>query len=260
MGRVTRQRAAGAPARARGREASSAPGTPHPRVPAKTLVEEVATRLRQAIFSGELKPGHRLVENELCASLGVSRPALREAIRVLQAEKLCETTPYRGAQIPILTWKDAEDIYHVRAMLEGEAAALAATHSTPDDVDELRRALSKFGEAVHVHDPYRRVEATSQFYSRILRSSRNAVIEEMLLGLLARVNFLRARSMSLSGRAWQSYLEIAAIFEAVENGRPEAAREAAVRHVLKAQNAASMAYRRDLDDGSPSPPSDPVRT
>lgn len=260
MGRVI-SRSAGAQGLARDRKARAtlasppaAPGLPHPRVAPKTLVEEVATRLRQAIFCGELKPGHRLIESELCAAFGVSRPALREALRILQAEKLCETTPHRGAQIPILTWKDAEDIYHVRAMLEGEAAALAAIHSTPDDVDELRRALSKFGEAVHVHDPYRRVEATSQFYSQILRSSRNAVIEEMLLGLLARVNFLRARSMSLSGRAWQSYLEIGAIFEAVENGRPGAAREAAVQHVLNAREAAGIAYGKDLDDGSPSPP------
>lgn len=241
-----------APGRKRGgakQDSAAAPATdPTPRrASPKTLVEEVATKLRQAIFTGELKPGHRLIESELCASLGVSRAALREAIRVLQAEKLCETTPHRGAHVPILSWDDAEEIYHVRAMLEGEAAALAAVYRTPDNIDALKRALSRFGEAVHLHDPYQRIEATSQFYTELLRSSRNKVIAEMLFGLLARVNFLRARSMSRSGRAWLSYLEMTAIFEAIEASRPEAAREAAVRHVINARDTAKLTYARQDD-------------
>src|SRR5437763_4551482 len=90
------------------------------RVTPKSLVEEVKTKLKQAIFMGLLKPGDRLIEAELCASLGVSRPALREAIRGLEAEKLCETAPHRGAQVPVLSWKDAENLYHVRSLVECE--------------------------------------------------------------------------------------------------------------------------------------------
>ena len=244
------KRAAAAPDRAdpSGLPRGTRPETVRAALAPRTLVEEVATKLRQAIFSGKLQPGHRLVEIELCATLGVSRPALREAFRVLQTEQLCEIMPHRGAQVATLSWKDAEDIYHVRAMLEGEAAALAATHITPEELNELRGALADFGKAVHTHDPHRRVEATSRFYAQVLRSSRNGVIEEMLLRLLARVNFLRSRSMSRSGRAWRSYLEITAILEAIESRRPEAAREAAVAHVRQAKDAAQALFAKDAED------------
>ena len=110
------------------------------RVTSITLVEEVRRKLKEAIFTGVLKPGDRLIELELSASLGVSRPILREAIRGLQAERLCEITPHRGAQIPILSWTEAEQIYYTRALLEGEAAALCATNISNKAVDDLHSA------------------------------------------------------------------------------------------------------------------------
>ncbi len=212
------------------------------RVMPKSLVEEVKTKLKQAIFMGLLKPGDRLVEAELCASLGVSRPALREAIRGLEAERLCEITPHRGAQIPVLSWKHAEDLYHVRSLVECEAVALCAQNITDDGVAKLEAALNRFSDAIRKADPYQRVEATTEFYSVILKFSGNTVIEEVLLGLLARVNFLRARSMSVEGRAKQSYAEMATIHEAIKNRDPKKARLAAETHVLNARETARRSF------------------
>jgi DNA-binding GntR family transcriptional regulator len=212
------------------------------RVTPKSLVEEVKTKLRQAIFMGLLKPGDRLIETELCASLGVSRPALREAIRGLEAEKLCEIAPHRGAQVPVLSWKHAEDLYHVRSLVESEAVALCAVNITDDGIVQLQASLERFKEATRRSDPYERVEATTEFYSVILKCSGNAVIEEVLMGLLARVNFLRARSMSIEGRAEKSYVEMAAIYDAIKVRDPKAARIAAERHVFNARETARSSY------------------
>lgn len=191
---------------------------------------------------GLLKPGDRLVEAELCASLGVSRPALREAIRGLEAEKLCEITPHRGAQIPVLSWRDAEELYHVRSLVECEAVALCAANINADGVIALKKALDRFGEAARKADGYQRVDATTEFYSVILKSSGNSVIEGILMGLLARVNFLRARSMSVDGRSKQSYAEMVAIYEAIRMKDPKAARLAAQTHVAKARETARSSY------------------
>jgi DNA-binding GntR family transcriptional regulator len=212
------------------------------RVTSKSLVEEVKIKLKQAIFMGLLKPGDRLIEAELCVALGVSRPALREAIRGLEAERLCEITRHRGAQIPVLSWKDAEDLYHVRSLVECEAVALCAMNITNEGIDQLQVALDRFGEAARKMDPYQRVEATTEFYSVILKYSGNAVIEEILMHLLARVNFLRARSMSVEGRASQSCIEMAAIFDAIKKRDPKAARLAAETHVFKARESARSSY------------------
>ncbi|WP_454918854.1 GntR family transcriptional regulator [Xanthobacter sediminis] len=214
----------------------------HLRVSPKTLVEEVMQKLRMAIFTGLLKPGDRLIESELCVSLGVSRPALREAIRALQAERLCEITPHRGAQIPVLSWQDAQDIYHVRELLEGEAAALCAANISDEGIAAMKSALEKFGDAVRSFESYERVEATSLFYSILLKHAKNRVIEEIILGLLARINFLRSRSMSLPERARHSQREMEAIFTAIEARDPQAARAAAIQHVANARDAAWNAY------------------
>jgi DNA-binding GntR family transcriptional regulator len=214
------------------------------RVTPKSLVEEVKTKLKQAIFMGLLKPGDRLIEAELCASLGVSRPALREAIRGLEAEKLCETAPHRGAQVPVLSWKDAENLYHVRSLVECEAVALCAANITDKGITQLQAALHRFKKATRGSDPYERVEATTEFYSVILKCSDNAVIEEILMSLLARVNFLRSRSMSIEGRARKSYVEMAAIYGAIKKRDPKAARIAAERHVLNARETARTSFSK----------------
>src|SRR5512138_1076944 len=91
----------------------------------RTVRQEAVEKLRAAILAGRFQPGDRLVEADLCKVLGVSRPSLREALRSLEAERLIAIVPNRGPQIPIVSWTEAEEIYHVRALLEGEAAALS---------------------------------------------------------------------------------------------------------------------------------------
>jgi GntR family transcriptional regulator, trigonelline degradation regulator len=215
------------------------------RVTPKTLVEETKHMLREAIFAGRLKPGDRLVEVDLSVSMGVSRPVVREAIRGLHAERLCEIAPHRGAQVPILSWENAEQIYHVRSLLEGEAAALCAANITDEGIKELEDKLKKFGEAVAKHDEYQRVEATTQFYSTILRSCGNSVVQEVLLGLLARINFLRAQSMSNPGRSKKSHVEMKAILDAIKLRNPQQARLAAQAHVEKAKESARIVFSND---------------
>src|SRR5471030_2241973 len=82
------------------------------------LRRKVAAALRHAIEIGELKPGARLVEKDLCKKLGVSRTSLREALREVQAEKLVTTVP-RGLVVAEISDEEAANIYRVRAALEG---------------------------------------------------------------------------------------------------------------------------------------------
>mgnify|MGYP002622003932 CR=1 FL=1 len=227
------------------------------RVAPRLLVDDVVQKLKEVIFSGGLRPGDRLVETDLSVSLGVSRPLLREAIRTLQAERLCVVTPHKGAHIPVLSWQDAEHIYDVRMLLEGEACALCAQAITQEELSELADALAHFGAAVDAEARFRRVEATTQFYAVILRASRNPVIEELLLGLLARVNFLRARSMDRPGRAKFSHAEMEDILRAIRERDAERAREAAIRHVRNAKAAAREAF---LPDGRPAKHGNPGET
>jgi GntR family transcriptional regulator, trigonelline degradation regulator len=216
--------------------------TPNLRISPKTVQQQIVEKLRGAIIEGVFKPGDRLVEADLCEMLGVSRPSIREALRSLEAEKLVEIIPNRGPQIPVLTWDHATEIFQVRALLEGEAASIAAKKATAGDLKLMRASLAAFGKAVRAHDMNVEVATTTEFYGHILRVCGNRIIEETLNGLLARINFLRGRSMSRPGRARISLKEMKAIFEAIEARDGSAARSAAIRHVENAHRSANAAY------------------
>ncbi len=215
------------------------------RINRKTVPQEVVEKLRHAILSGIYMPGSRLVETDLCNSLGVSRPSLREALRSLQAERLIEIVPNRGPQVPLLSWRDAEEIYEVRELLEGEAAARCAVTIQEEDLKALGESLEAFRRAVvSSNSANELVTTTSDFFAIILRNCGNKIIEETLTGLKARVNFLRSRSMSLPGRANKSFIEMKAIYAAIKIGNAKQARKAAQEHVAKARDAAKSAFLR----------------
>lgn len=212
------------------------------RVSRKTVQQEAAEKLRDAILAGMFQPGDRLVEGNLCALLGVSRPSLREALRGLQAERLIEFIPNRGPQIPVLSWKAAEEIYEVRALLEGEAAARCATSISEEDVEAMSVALESFRRMLKTDDPKDKIRFTTEFYAVILRNCGNEIIEQMLQSLLARINFLRARSMSIPGRTKKSYEEMSAIFSAIKARNAREARKTAQQHVSNARDAAKRFF------------------
>jgi DNA-binding GntR family transcriptional regulator len=212
------------------------------RISPKTVQQQIVEKLRGAITEGLFKPGDRLVEAELCEMLGVSRPSIREALRSLEAERLISIIPNRGPQIPVLTWEHATEIYQMRALLEGEAAFIAAKRASADDLKQMRSCLAAFGRAVRGNDAATQISATAEFYAHIMRICGNRIIEETLQGLLARINFLRGRSMSRPGRARVSLREMKAILEAIAAKNAAAARSAAVRHVENAHASANVVY------------------
>ena len=218
------------------------------RVSIQSVQQQAVEKLRTAILAGVFKPGDRLVEAELCRRTGVSRPSLREALRSLESEGLIIIVPNRGPQIPVLTWEQAEQIYQVRALLEGEAAALCAKHGTRQHHEEMRAALAAFEKAARNNDSARRLSATAEFYRIMQRSSGNAVIEDLLQRLLTQVNFLRAQSMSQAGRAKVSGREMRAIFLAIVDGDSRAARKAAAFHVKNASVAARMTFEANATE------------
>ena len=207
-----------------------------------TVLGQAANKLRDAILSGYFKPGQRLVEADLCELMQVSRTSMREALRRLEAERLITIIPNRGPSVALISWDEAEEIYAVRAMLEGEAVSLFACKATSSDIRGMRAALKAFVEADENEDVIGRLRSTSQFYGIILAGCGNGVIREILVGLVARINFLRARSMSRPGRARLSAMELRRILAGIEKKNPIVAREAAIAHVRSACAAARHVF------------------
>jgi len=212
------------------------------RISPKTVQQQAVEKLREAILAGIFKPGDRLVEADLCAQLGVSRPSVREALRSLAAEKLIGVAPNRGFFVPAMSWDEIEEIYKVRALLEGEAVALFTPRATPEQIRAMRSALDDFKAAMKADDRLEELKTTGRFYEPILSGCGNRIIQEILQGLMERITFLRSRSMSREGRTKHSLREMTKILEAIRGGNAEEARKAASEHVEKACAAAKTVY------------------
>ena len=83
-----------------------------------SVKESVVEHLRTQIITGELAPGQKLNELELSSSLGISRPPLREAFRVLENEHLVVSTPRKGASVSEFSIKDLREVFQARVMIE----------------------------------------------------------------------------------------------------------------------------------------------
>jgi DNA-binding GntR family transcriptional regulator len=208
-------------------------------VPVRELAADI---LRQAITRGDLLPGERLIEPELSKRMGVSRPSIREALSQLAAEKLVTIVPNKGPSVASISWKEAQDIYHLRSLVEGEAAYLFAGCARKEDLAGMRKALKAFERAMARDDTSGLVSSTATFYAIMLNGCSNGIIAEVLAGLNARIGVLRARSMSRPGRARHSLGEMTAMLERLENGDAEGARAATRTHVSAAAAAARESF------------------
>jgi DNA-binding GntR family transcriptional regulator len=201
-----------------------------------------AKKLRDAILRGDFPPGGRLVEADLCRRMAVSRPSLREALRRLEAERLITIRPNRGPVVTELSWSEAREIYQVRALLEGEVAALFAANASSAALRDLAHALADFKRAAKRDNTLQRLRATERFYQVMLDHCGNRVISDLLQGLVARITFLRARSMSRAGRAQVSAVEMERMYHAIAAGDGAVARQASIDHVTAAANAARLVF------------------
>ncbi|MGW5867263.1 FadR/GntR family transcriptional regulator [Streptomyces sp. NPDC055239] len=224
------------------------------------LADRVAAILSEEIESGRLGEGDKLpTEVELVKQLGVSRTVIREAVSRLRNAGLVEPRQGRGVFVmPRRTRPldlEAESsgtkskvlqIVEVRRAMEGEAASLAATRATPDDVTRMRQSLAAIDEAVTAGGDG--VDEDLAFHQSIAESTGNAVMVSTVryLGEVMRggIRVTRANEARRNDFIEAVRVEHHAILTAIESGDTEAARSAVRRHM---KHAASRL--QDADEG-----------
>ncbi|WP_397459783.1 transcriptional regulator GlcC [Pseudomonas asplenii] len=224
--------------------------TPAPR----QLADVVAERIEQLIVDGVLKPGQALPsERRLCEKLGISRPALREGLRILRGKGIIDTQHGRGSQVSQLSspaetsaWmhlfssqpKTIYDLLEVRALLEGEAARLAALRGTDADFHLISR---RYEEMIAAHgsqgacDSREHARLDLAFHLAICDASHNPVLvhtlqsltDLMLSSVFASVNNLYHRPASLQ----QLDRQHGKLYRSVIGRLPDVAQRAARDHI-----------------------------
>ena len=204
------------------------------------LQDEVARWMRRAIFSGELKPGERINQDEIAEKLEMSRLPIREAVIALEREGLIRTIPRRGSFVWDFRREDILDQYEVYAMVSELATERATAHLSPEEFGALRRSVDEM--STH-HDPEVRERANDHFHAIINRASHSPRLM-WLLGLLA---------SSVPAGFHDAGWEIAArdhleIIDHLERGDAEAAAQAMREHVRHTGRHAVTFLGLDDDD------------
>lgn len=156
----------------------------------ETIRMKTLNVLREAIISGQLAPGLKLIERDLCEQTGVSRSSIREALRNLESERLVESLGSKGVIVATLTPQIAAEIYEVRIGLDSEACRQFAERAISEDIDELLHTLNVMKKSVESDDAY--LAASNRFYALIYQGARNQTAEQVMKLLGARISLLRA--------------------------------------------------------------------
>ncbi len=135
------------------------------------LKDWVADQLRSAISEGRLRPGEWLRQERLARELGVSHMPVREALKQLAAEGIVEYLPYRGMRVVEFIPDDIEDIYAVRAALEGRAARAAAYRLTPEQLEELGQLVQAMADSMAPEQLALNRAQNRRFHELIYRAS-----------------------------------------------------------------------------------------
>jgi DNA-binding GntR family transcriptional regulator len=211
---------------------------------AAPLRRRVVEALRLSIINGKLAPGTRLIERELIEMMGVSRTVLREALRQLETEGLIDVVANKGAVVRTLSRAEAEDLYAIRAALEGLAARLFTERANASKREALTAALKTTAAAYEEGDPETIIARKSLFYEILFGGAESETLSAMIDRLQARV--WRWRVLGLAhprrsgSRPHETIQDLSALVDAIENGNGELAERIARKEVM---NAAAEAMR-----------------
>ncbi|PFG30701.1 GntR family transcriptional regulator [Paramicrobacterium agarici] len=204
-----------------------------------TLRTQVRNAIEDLIVYGTLSPGEHVVEGALAERLGVSRQPVRESLQMLAGAGFINLVPGRGAFVHRPTPREVMEVFHVRAVLEADSAALAARSIEPVVLDQLseivangtRLAADRGSTESADGDSRTLLELNTTFHDLITAAGGNRVSRRILDDLERRIAWFLATI--IAGRAASSWSEHASILEALCAGDAQEASERTRAHILR---------------------------
>lgn len=199
-------------------------GLPHGAVPKLErpgpLRERVYETLLELITTRALRPGQHLVESELAGHLGVSRQPVREALQRLNTEGWVDLRPAQGAFVHEPTEEEADQLLSVRALLEAEAARLAAANSGETGIAALEELCAKGEQAVAADDVDLAVATNAAFHAKVMELAGNVVLAELAGQVDRRVRWYYTPVARQRGtRSWIEHRELIAAISSRDERR-----------------------------------------
>jgi GntR family transcriptional repressor for pyruvate dehydrogenase complex len=223
------------------------------------LYEQIVQQVEDSILKGQLKPGDQLpAERDLAHSFGVSRTAVREAVKTLREKGLVEAYSGRGTfvtngtsnsirqsldlMIRINPNEGLANLAELRLVLEPEIASLAATRIEEQLLSTMREAVAEMDRSLRDPDAY--VEADLDFHLALAEAAANPLILSLLDSIVGLLREQRSRIFNVDGGPERGQFHHKRILAAVVQGNPEAAREAMRAHLHQVlEDSSSLAKK-----------------
>ncbi len=199
----------------------------------KSLVVDVAETIRSMIFRREFKLGEMLSEEQIAASMNISRTPVREAFSMLQLEGLIVILPQRGSFVFTIGSDDLGELIQYRLILEQQAMTLAINYDLVNARNSLSDILKLLAEAKSLNDPLAYAEADTRFHEVFFDYCGNHYLKQAYAMASGKIAALRAHlSEPLEIHKKPSYEEHNQIAEAFGKGDLSRALDILTRHIV----------------------------
>lgn len=195
-----------------------------------TQAEKIALKLRDMIILQQIKPNERINQDSISKQLGVSKIPLRESLKILEAEGLVYSVPYKGAFVGNITIEYVQETYYLRSVLEGISCAQATPFFDQASLTKLRQFLIQAEAALEKEELERFIRESEGFHDFIHGMSGYKRVSMMIQQLNTRSLVLRFYPEE---QCYLSLKEHTFIYERIEAGDSEGAGNAMRMHVQR---------------------------
>lgn len=201
--------------------------------------------IRGRILAGALAPGEQLREEQLAEACGVSRTPVREALRLLEAEHFVRRSGSQRTFVNDWSFEEIEESFALRAMLEGRAAARAASRVSPELITRLEGHNRAIGRAIAgpALDVQAFLDHNRAFHALVLKAARSTTLGQLLAAIVMQPIVARTALQYDKSQVARSLAEHEELVLALHRGDPDWAQAVMVGHIRRAFHAYSDSYR-----------------
>lgn len=199
-------------------------------LPFRTLPSQIAAKIRQAILTGQLTPGARLVEARIAEQMSTSRGPIRDALALLERDGLVMKLPNRGACVVDFSEQRLREVASLRALLEEFAVAQAVQRLRAEDLAELGSLIREMESAARLRATDKFNELDYRFHDRIVQASGHQTLHETWRGMQRRIRAFVASTNLVTDNLQRVARLHRAILEALVSRRVTSTRRAIKAH------------------------------
>lgn len=200
----------------------------------QSLVDLAVAEIQRLIYVGEYSPGENLREEKLSKQLGISRPPLREALRVLAHRGIVEQLPRRGTRVVQLSQKEVDEIYSLRHALELFALEWSVPHPDAEELTKMHYAIDSMANAAEKSDHGSVVRANRDFHVALVSLAKHERLTKTYIELMDQMQLCMSDNLRAETKTAGDYMmgvkRHLLLLESIESGNLDLAKKALDSH------------------------------